>query len=43
MKANLQDTQQMKAFMAQFKEEYGRETGGYGARVETDEEHSDSE
>lgn len=38
MKANLQDTQQMKEFMAQFKEEYGRETNGHDTGVETHEE-----
>lgn len=38
MKANLQDAGQMKAFMAQFKEEYGRGAGEHGARVEADEE-----
>lgn len=38
MKANLQDAEQMKAFMAQFKEEHERRAGEHGARVEADEE-----
>ena len=38
MKANLQDAEQMKEFIKKFKEEYGREARGHGARVEADEE-----
>lgn len=38
MKANLQDTQQMKQFLEQFKEEYERGISEQGARVEADEE-----
>ena len=39
MKANLQDAEQMKAFMAQFKEEYGRDNGE-GQGMGENEKHS---